>query len=54
MIVCIRKKIVIFAILLIVAIVGAFGTYFAVSEVGYSPKTEYTVVIDAGHGGIDV
>ncbi len=53
MIVCIRKRIVIFAILLIVAIVGAFGTYFAVREVGYSPKAEYTVVIDAGHGGID-
>ena len=54
MFVCVRKKVIIIAILVVVAMVGIFGTFFAVREVGYSPKTKYTVVIDAGHGGLDV
>lgn len=47
-----RKSI--FAILLCVLAVGAFcATYFAVANASTSPKPIHTVVIDAGHGGID-
>lgn len=46
-----RKSI--FAVLLCVLLVsGACGTFFAVRAVA-SPKPVHTIVIDAGHGGLD-
>ncbi len=49
---CIKKKWIVIAIL-VVAIAGVCGTFFMVRDVGYVPKGNCTVVIDAGHGGVD-
>ena len=53
MIICLKRKWIVVAVLVLVAVAGACGTFFAVKDVGYMPKGECTVVIDAGHGGID-
>lgn len=48
----IKKKCVV-VILLCVALIFVFcGTYFPI-KASITPKTQYTIVIDAGHGGID-
>lgn len=53
MIICLKRKWIVVAVLILVAVAGACGTFFTVKDVGYMPKGECTVVIDAGHGGID-
>lgn len=53
MIICLKRKWIVVAVLILVAVAGACGTFFAVKDVGYMPKGECVVVIDAGHGGID-
>lgn len=53
MFVCIKRKWIIVAILLVVVVSAVCGTFFAVREANCVPKGHFTVVIDAGHGGID-
>lgn len=50
-ILCIRKKhiVLVFCAVLLIS----FGV-FCVVQVSSTPKTNYTIVIDAGHGGVDV
>lgn len=48
----IKKKTIVSFIICIVLLLGILITYFSVTQTS-SPKTNYTIVIDAGHGGID-
>ena len=48
----VKKKTIIFAIIAIVIFSSCIATYFSVKPTS-SPKPKYSIVIDAGHGGID-
>ena len=49
---CIKKK----TILIILSVLVAFASVISVAAITTSsmPKPQYTIVIDAGHGGVDV
>lgn len=51
MIVALKKKYIIVFILFLIILVSTTACYFI--NVNASPKYSYTIVIDAGHGGID-
>ena len=52
MIVALKKKYIIVFILFLIILVSTTACYFI--NVNASPKYSYTIVIDAGHGGLDV
>ena len=49
----IKKRTLCVVLLCIILICSAVGVCFAVKATS-SPKPEHTIVIDAGHGGVDV
>lgn len=52
MFLAIKKRTIILLLLCLLIIGGFCGAYFSV-KTGTSPKPKYSIVIDAGHGGID-
>ena len=49
----IKKRTLCIILISIVLICAIFGIFYAVQTTS-SPKPEYSIVIDAGHGGVDV
>lgn len=49
----IKKRHLCFVSCAILVLVG-FGVYFGLTRQAYQPNLSPTVVIDAGHGGVDV
>ena len=49
----IKKRTLCVLLVILVAICSIVGVCYAVKATG-SPKAQYTIVIDAGHGGVDV
>ena len=48
----IKKRILCVLLVILVAICSIVGICYAVKAAS-SPKAQYTIVIDAGHGGVD-
>lgn len=49
----IKKHAVCVLLVVLIAICSVAGVYYTVKATS-SPKAQYTIVIDAGHGGVDV
>ena len=49
----IKKRTILITLSVVVLLCFGVGIFYAV-QVASSPKPEYTIVIDAGHGGVDV
>ena len=48
----IKKRTILFVLTAVILLFSVIGTCFVIQV--SSPKPKYTIVIDAGHGGVDV